>query len=48
MPSIYQIGLPIPKDYSEFENMVKEFFVINMDVCFKSMDAQVRNNRELI
>ena len=35
MPSIYQIGLPIPKDYSEFENMVKEFFVINMDVCFK-------------
>lgn len=26
MPSIYQIGLPIPKDYSEFENMVKEFF----------------------
>ena len=26
MPSTYQIGLPIPKDYSEFENMVKEFF----------------------
>ena len=26
MPSIYQIGLPIPKDYSQNLEYVKEFF----------------------
>ena len=26
MPSNYQMGLSVPTDYSEFENMVRAFF----------------------
>lgn len=35
MPSNYQIGLPIPRDYDEFENMVKLYFNSKYNVEFQ-------------
>lgn len=35
MPSLYQQGLPIPHDYSEFENMVLQFFNHKFNTIFQ-------------